>query len=152
MLVFFYNHSSVRSQAPPSLPSSWTVVFMPENGSLLPSASGLSKRYKIANWYFKCTKRQNYYSKCCCCPQALSTYGSDAQMTSLLDQMDVYVLPVFNIDGYDFTHKSVCFMSMLCSYCLGHLFFIFLFDRVNAVIAPIQSLQPMCYSTYRVCS
>ena len=28
-------------------------------------------------------------------------------MTSLLDQMDVYVLPVFNIDGYDFTHKSV---------------------------------------------
>jgi murein tripeptide amidase MpaA len=28
-------------------------------------------------------------------------------MTSLLDQMDVYVLPVFNIDGYDYTHKSV---------------------------------------------
>lgn len=40
-------------------------------------------------------------------PQALSTYGSDSQMTSLLDQMDVFVLPVFNIDGYDFTHKSV---------------------------------------------
>ncbi|XP_034562433.1 carboxypeptidase B [Notolabrus celidotus] len=38
--------------------------------------------------------------------EALSTYGSDSQMTSLLDQMDVYVLPVFNIDGYDFTHKS----------------------------------------------
>ena len=41
--------------------------------------------------------------------QALSTYGSDSQMTSLLDEMDVYVLPVFNIDGYDFTHKSVCY-------------------------------------------
>lgn len=41
-------------------------------------------------------------------PQALTTYGSDAQMTSLLDQMDVYVLPVFNIDGYDYTHKNVC--------------------------------------------
>ncbi|XP_041726172.1 carboxypeptidase B [Coregonus clupeaformis] len=38
--------------------------------------------------------------------EALSTYGSDSEMTGLLDQMDVYVLPVFNIDGYDFTHKS----------------------------------------------
>uniref|UniRef100_A0A8C5I152 Carboxypeptidase B n=1 Tax=Gouania willdenowi TaxID=441366 RepID=A0A8C5I152_GOUWI len=38
--------------------------------------------------------------------EALSTYGSDAQMTSLLNQMDVYVLPVFNIDGYDYTHKG----------------------------------------------
>ena len=41
-------------------------------------------------------------------PQALSTYGSDSQMTSLLNEMDVFVLPVFNVDGYDFTHKSVC--------------------------------------------
>lgn len=40
-------------------------------------------------------------------PQALSTYGSDSQMTSLLNQMDVFVLPVFNIDGYDYTHKTV---------------------------------------------
>lgn len=40
-------------------------------------------------------------------PQALSTYGSDSQMTSLLNQMDIYVLPVFNIDGYDYTHKGV---------------------------------------------
>ncbi|XP_045905564.1 carboxypeptidase B [Micropterus dolomieu] len=38
--------------------------------------------------------------------EALSTYGSDSQMTSLLDQMDVFVLPVFNIDGYDYTHKK----------------------------------------------
>uniref|UniRef100_A0A7N9ARP1 Carboxypeptidase B n=1 Tax=Mastacembelus armatus TaxID=205130 RepID=A0A7N9ARP1_9TELE len=38
--------------------------------------------------------------------EALSTYGSDSQMTSLLDQMDVFVLPVFNVDGYDYTHKS----------------------------------------------
>lgn len=43
----------------------------------------------------------------CNCPQALSTYGSDSQITSLLNQMDVFVLPVFNIDGYDFTHKRV---------------------------------------------
>ncbi|XP_018529294.1 carboxypeptidase B [Lates calcarifer] len=38
--------------------------------------------------------------------EALATYGSDSQMTSLLNQMDVFVLPVFNIDGYDYTHKS----------------------------------------------
>ncbi|XP_061568921.1 carboxypeptidase B [Cololabis saira] len=38
--------------------------------------------------------------------EALSTYGSDSQMTSLLDQMDVYVLPVFNIDGYEYTHTN----------------------------------------------
>lgn len=41
------------------------------------------------------------------CPQALDTYGSDAAMTSLLNQMDVYVLPVFNIDGYVYTHTNV---------------------------------------------
>lgn len=28
-------------------------------------------------------------------------------MTSLLDQMDVYVLPVFNIDGYEYSHTTV---------------------------------------------
>ncbi|XP_063062923.1 carboxypeptidase B [Engraulis encrasicolus] len=38
--------------------------------------------------------------------EAVSTYGTDAQMTSLLDQMDVIVLPVFNIDGYDYTWKN----------------------------------------------
>ncbi|XP_022622947.1 carboxypeptidase B [Seriola dumerili] len=38
--------------------------------------------------------------------EALSTYGQDSQMTSLLNEMDVFVLPVFNIDGYDYTHKS----------------------------------------------
>nr|XP_006637871.1 PREDICTED: carboxypeptidase B [Lepisosteus oculatus] len=37
--------------------------------------------------------------------EAVSTYGSDATMTSLLNNMDVYVLPVFNIDGYDYTWK-----------------------------------------------
>lgn len=33
-------------------------------------------------------------------------------MTSLLNQMDVYVLPLFNIDGYEYTHTNV-------SYCFG---------------------------------
>lgn len=38
----------------------------------------------------------------------MSTYGSDSEMTSLLNQMDVYVLPVFNIDGYAYTWSNVC--------------------------------------------
>ncbi|XP_060776712.1 carboxypeptidase B [Neoarius graeffei] len=37
---------------------------------------------------------------------AVSTYGSNPQMTSLLNTMDVFVLPVFNVDGYEFSWKS----------------------------------------------
>ncbi|XP_010792658.1 carboxypeptidase B-like [Notothenia coriiceps] len=44
--------------------------------------------------------------QCSLLVKALSTYGSDSQMTSLLNEMDVYVLPVLNVDGYDYTHKS----------------------------------------------
>ncbi|XP_026056698.1 carboxypeptidase B [Carassius auratus] len=35
--------------------------------------------------------------------EAVSTYGSDPEMTNLLDRMDFFVLPVFNIDGYEHT-------------------------------------------------
>lgn len=42
-------------------------------------------------------------------PQAVTTYGSDSAMTTLLNSMDVYVLPVFNIDGYVYTHTSVSY-------------------------------------------
>ncbi|KAM4543975.1 carboxypeptidase B [Fundulus diaphanus] len=38
--------------------------------------------------------------------EALATYGSDSEMTNLLNNMDVYVLPVFNVDGYVFTHTN----------------------------------------------
>uniref|UniRef100_A0A3B5LV54 Carboxypeptidase B n=1 Tax=Xiphophorus couchianus TaxID=32473 RepID=A0A3B5LV54_9TELE len=38
--------------------------------------------------------------------EAVTTYGSDSAMTTLLNSMDVYVLPVFNIDGYVYTHTS----------------------------------------------
>ncbi|KAF7708957.1 hypothetical protein HF521_018014 [Silurus meridionalis] len=38
--------------------------------------------------------------------EAVSTYGSDPQMTSLLNKMDIFVLPVFNVDGYAHTWKS----------------------------------------------
>ncbi|XP_056306719.1 carboxypeptidase B [Danio aesculapii] len=35
--------------------------------------------------------------------EAVSTYGSNPDMTNLLDTMDFFVLPVFNIDGYEYT-------------------------------------------------
>ncbi|XP_028648075.1 carboxypeptidase B [Erpetoichthys calabaricus] len=35
--------------------------------------------------------------------EAVTSYGSDPAMTSLLNNMDVFVLPVFNIDGYVYT-------------------------------------------------
>ncbi|XP_067291504.1 carboxypeptidase B [Pseudorasbora parva] len=35
--------------------------------------------------------------------EAVSTYGKDPEMTNLLDRMDFFVLPVFNIDGYEYT-------------------------------------------------
>ncbi|KAB5587196.1 hypothetical protein PHYPO_G00010300 [Pangasianodon hypophthalmus] len=38
--------------------------------------------------------------------EAVTTYGSDAQMTSLLDTLDIFVLPVFNVDGYEYSWKS----------------------------------------------
>ncbi|XP_003416212.1 carboxypeptidase B [Loxodonta africana] len=35
--------------------------------------------------------------------EAVRTYGSETQVTNLLDNLDFYVLPVFNIDGYVYT-------------------------------------------------
>lgn len=33
----------------------------------------------------------------------LSNYSKDATITQLVDQFDFYILPVFNVDGYDYT-------------------------------------------------
>ncbi|XP_053316887.1 carboxypeptidase B-like [Spea bombifrons] len=35
--------------------------------------------------------------------EAVNSYGSDAQFTNLLDNLDFYVLPVLNVDGYVYT-------------------------------------------------
>ncbi|XP_068135335.1 carboxypeptidase B-like [Hyperolius riggenbachi] len=35
--------------------------------------------------------------------EAVDSYGTDAQFTSLLDNLDFYVLPVLNVDGYAYT-------------------------------------------------
>jgi len=58
--------------------------------------------------------------------QAVSTYGSDPEMTNLLDTMDFFVLPVFNVDGYEYTwsnvgSKHLCYQNILfilCSKCI----------------------------------
>lgn len=39
--------------------------------------------------------------------QLASDYGNDPSITSLLDKMDVFLLPVTNPDGYEFTHTTV---------------------------------------------
>lgn len=39
--------------------------------------------------------------------QAVGTYGQESQMTQLLDELDFYVLPVVNIDGYVYTWTKV---------------------------------------------
>ncbi|XP_053316886.1 carboxypeptidase B-like [Spea bombifrons] len=38
--------------------------------------------------------------------EAVNSYGSDAQFTNLLNNLDFYVLPVLNVDGYVYTWTS----------------------------------------------
>ncbi|XP_040205027.1 carboxypeptidase B-like [Rana temporaria] len=38
--------------------------------------------------------------------EAVNNYGSDAQFTNLLNNLDIYVLPVFNVDGYAYSWTS----------------------------------------------
>lgn len=37
----------------------------------------------------------------------METYGKDTVLTTLLDKLDFYVLPVVNIDGYVYTWTNV---------------------------------------------
>lgn len=39
--------------------------------------------------------------------QAVRTYGSEIQITELLNKLDFYILPVLNIDGYIYTWTKV---------------------------------------------
>ncbi|KAG8431455.1 hypothetical protein GDO86_018651 [Hymenochirus boettgeri] len=38
--------------------------------------------------------------------EAINSYGTDSQFTSLLNNLDFYVLPVLNVDGYAYTWTS----------------------------------------------
>lgn len=40
-------------------------------------------------------------------PQSLSSYGQNQDITHILDNLDVYILPVMNPDGYEYTWSTV---------------------------------------------
>jgi len=37
----------------------------------------------------------------------LNNYGKDASVTAMVDKMDWVIMPVFNVDGYEFSHTGV---------------------------------------------
>lgn len=39
--------------------------------------------------------------------QMLSKYGKDPSVTDIVDKMDWVIMPVFNVDGYEYTHTKV---------------------------------------------
>lgn len=46
--------------------------------------------------------------------QAVRTYNQEIHMKQLLDELDFYVLPVVNIDGYVYTWTKVCELRGTC--------------------------------------
>ena len=39
--------------------------------------------------------------------QMLTKYGKDPSVTNIVDMMDWVIMPVFNVDGYEYTHTKV---------------------------------------------
>ncbi|NXS21485.1 CBPB1 Carboxypeptidase, partial [Mystacornis crossleyi] len=65
--------------------------------------------------------------------KAVETYGKDTVMTTLLDKLDFYVLPVVNIDGYIYTWTNVStffFLIVGRVNCLN-LVLVFIYDSVT---------------------
>ena len=52
----------------------------------------------------------------------VNLYGNDPDVTMMLDSFDWYILPVFNVDGYEYTwtdvSTTVVFLFFLHSHCL----------------------------------
>lgn len=42
-----------------------------------------------------------------CFLQAISSYQYDSVMTRLLNQLSFYIMPVFNVDGYQYSWNTV---------------------------------------------
>ena len=42
----------------------------------------------------------------------MSGYGIDGEITTMIDEMDWYIVPIFNVDGYAYTWTDV-------SVCVG---------------------------------
>ena len=45
----------------------------------------------------------------------LSKYGKDRSVTAMIDKMDWVIMPVLNVDGYEYTHR-VCSPELLTAY------------------------------------
>lgn len=41
----------------------------------------------------------------------LDLYGTDAKITDIVDSYTWYILPVFNVDGYEYTWTKVFHLS-----------------------------------------
>ena len=39
--------------------------------------------------------------------QMLNSYGKDSSVTAMVDKMDWVIMPVFNVDGYEYSHTTV---------------------------------------------
>lgn len=59
-----------------------------------------------------------YNPICCVCLQIASTYGVDPSLTSVLDNMDIFLEIVTNPDGYAYTHNKVRLNQALRYYWL----------------------------------
>jgi hypothetical protein len=60
--------------------------------------------------YFKVYFKTFFYCK------FLSKYGTDTDVTQILNNFDFYILPVFNVDGYVYTfEKVISIISLLCA-------------------------------------
>ena len=43
----------------------------------------------------------------------LAKYGKDASVTAMVDKMDWVIMPVFNVDGYEYSHTRVSLVFIL---------------------------------------
>ncbi|XP_033123546.1 carboxypeptidase A5-like [Anneissia japonica] len=46
--------------------------------------------------------------------ELVSKYGSQNEITTLLDGLNIYIIPVFNVDGYEFTWTGVSIVFLEC--------------------------------------
>ena len=42
----------------------------------------------------------------------LTSYGTNAEVTDLMDHYDWYILPIANPDGYEYTHTNVSWRNV----------------------------------------
>lgn len=56
----------------------------------------------------------------------LTKYGNDASVTAMVDKLDWVIMPVFNVDGYEYSHTTVSLISFFSFFFSVSLSFIIL--------------------------